>query len=115
MVGEPHAPHDVTEIPEAEVVERRGLSLVWLIPAVAAAIALWLGYTTIQGQGPLVTITFKDAEGIEVGKTKVKYKDVDVGLVEDLAISEDLSRVLVTARMIKGAAPYMNDGTEFWI
>ena len=115
MVGEPHAPHDVTEIPEAEVAERRGFSLVWLIPAVAAAIALWLGYTTIQGQGPLVTITFKDAEGIEVGKTKVKYKDVDVGLVEDLAISEDLSRVLVTARMVKGAAPYMNDGTEFWI
>jgi paraquat-inducible protein B len=115
MLGDPRAAPEVTEVPEAAAVERRGFSLIWLIPAVAGAVALWLGYTTIRDQGPLITVTFEDAEGLEAGTTKVKYKEVEVGLVEDIAISEDLSHVVVTARMVKNAAPYMNDGTEFWI
>jgi paraquat-inducible protein B len=115
MLGDRRSPPDTLDVPEAEVVERRGFSLVWLIPVVAAAIALWLGYTTIQNQGPLVTITFEDAEGLEAGKTKVKYKEVEVGLVEHVAISDDLSHVIVTARMDKSAESYMTDGTQFWI
>jgi paraquat-inducible protein B len=115
MLGDRRSPPDTLDVPEAEVVERRGFSLVWLIPVVAAAIALWLGYTTIQGQGPLVTITFEDAEGLEAGKTQVKYKDVQVGLVERVAISDDLSHVIATARMEKSAESYMTDGTQFWI
>jgi paraquat-inducible protein B len=106
---------DASEVPEVEVAERRGLSVVWLIPLVAGAIAIWLGYSTLRDQGPLVTITFDDAEGLEAGKTKVKYKEVEVGLVEDVAISADLSQIVVTARMHKEAAPYMNHGTRFWI
>ena len=106
---------DAIDLPEVEIAKRRGPSIVWLIPAVAAAVALWLGYTTLQDQGPMVTITFEDGEGLEAGKTKIKYKDVEVGVVEDVAISEDLSRIVVTAEMVKHAAPYMNDGTRFWI
>ena len=53
--------------------------------------------------------------GLEAGKTKIKYKEVEVGLVEHIAISDDLSHIVVTARMVKEAEPYMNDGTEFWI
>ena len=108
-------PIETSEVPEVEVAERRGLSIVWLIPLVAGAIALWLGYTTWRDQGPTITITFENAEGLEAGKTKVKYKDVEVGLVEDIAISQDLSQIIVTARMHKEAAPYMNAGTRFWI
>jgi paraquat-inducible protein B len=106
---------EVIDLPEVEVAERRGPSIVWLIPAVALAIALWLGYTTLQDRGPTVTITFEDAEGLEVGKTKIKYKDVEVGVVEDIAISDDLSQIVVTAEMVKNAEPYMNEGTRFWI
>ena len=108
-------PIETSEVPEVEVAERRGLSIVWLIPLVAGAIALWLGYSTWRDQGPTITISFENAEGLEAGKTKVKYKDVEVGLVEDIAISQDLSQIIVTARMHKEAAPYMNAGTRFWI
>ena len=48
MLGDRPSPPELTDVPEAEVAERRGFSLVWLIPAVAAAIALWLGYATLQ-------------------------------------------------------------------
>src|SRR5687767_275444 len=120
MLGSPRsAPEtpapEAIDLPEVEVARRRGPSIVWLIPAVALAVALWLGYRTLQDQGPTVTITFEDAEGLEVGKTKVKYKEVEVGVVEAIAISEDLSQVVVTAAMVKNAEPYMNEGTRFWI
>jgi paraquat-inducible protein B len=103
------------ELPEVEVKQRRGISLVWLIPLVAAAIAIWLGYTTLQEKGPTITITFDNAEGLEAGKTQVKYRNVEVGLVDSVALSEDLSHIVVTASLDKSMAGHMNEGTQFWI
>ncbi|HRY24924.1 MAG TPA: Paraquat-inducible protein B, partial [Geminicoccaceae bacterium] len=70
--------------PIAEPVLRksRGFSLVWIVPIVAAAVGIWLAVTTVMNRGPLVSVTFVTAEGLEAGKTKVKYRDVDVGTVE---------------------------------
>ena len=115
MFGNRQPPTDLEDVPEVEVAARRGISIVWLIPLVAGAIAIWLGYTTLQEKGPTITITFANAEGLEAGKTKVKYKDVDVGLVDTVTISEDLSRIIVTASMAKGSDHYLNEGTKFWI
>jgi paraquat-inducible protein B len=101
--------------PEAALARRRGISLVWLIPLVAGAIALWLGYAALQERGPTITITFKSAEGLEAGKTRVKYKDVEVGLVEAVTLSPDLERIDVTARMQREIAPHLTESTRFWI
>ena len=90
------------ELPEVAVAQRRGISIVWLIPLVAGAIAVWLGVTTIMEQGPTVTITFQTGEGLVAGKTKVKYRDVEVGLVEEVTISQDAQTIIVTASMAKG-------------
>jgi paraquat-inducible protein B len=115
MLGNRQPPTDLDDVPEVEVAARRGISIVWLIPLVAGAIAIWLGYTTLQEKGPTITITFANAEGLEAGKTKVKYKDVEVGLVDTVAISDDLKRIVVTASMVKGTDHFLNDGTKFWI
>src|SRR4051812_45304352 len=85
--------------PGAPVRRSRGFSLIWLIPLVAAVIAGWLTWTTWANEGPRVRITFESAEGLEAGKTKIKYRDVDVGTVESIKISPDLKGVVVTARM----------------
>ena len=82
------------ELPEVEVKKRRGISLVWLIPLVAGAIAIWLAYTTLQEKGPQITVMFDNAEGLEAGKTQVKYRNVEVGLVDEVALSEDLSHIV---------------------
>jgi paraquat-inducible protein B len=103
------------ELPEVEVRKRRGISLVWLIPLVAGAIAIWLGYTTLREKGPTITVAFEDAEGLEAGKTRVKYRDVEVGLVDQVALSEDLSHIVVTASLDRSVAPHMRAGTRFWI
>jgi paraquat-inducible protein B len=108
-----HAPQAV---PPAPIVHRRaGLSLVWLIPLLTALIGGWLIYKTLADKGPALTVSFKHAEGIEVGKTRIKYKSLDIGVVEGLRFSEDFARVLVLARLNKEAAPFLRRGTRFWV
>ena len=100
----------------APVVRRRsGPSLVWLIPLLTALIGGWLIYKTLSDKGPALSITFKHAEGIEVGKTRIKYKSLDIGVVEGLRFSEDFARVVVVARLNKEAAPFLRRGTRFWV
>ena len=100
MLKDPSA-LDRGELPEVEVKKRRGISLVWLIPLVAGAIAIWLAYTTLQEKGPQITVVFDNAEGLEAGKTQVKYRNVEVGLVDEVALSDDLSHIVVTASLDK--------------
>ena len=115
MLNEQSSVLESGELPEVEVKRRRGISLVWLIPLVAGAIAIWLGYTTLQEKGPTITVVFDDAEGLEAGKTRVKYRDVEVGLVDEVVLSEDLSHIVVTASLDKTMATHMKEGTRFWI
>jgi paraquat-inducible protein B len=103
--------------PEAIVKTKKSFSfsLVWLVPLVAALIGGWLVYKAFSEKGPTITITFKTAEGLEAGKTKIKYKDVEVGQVESIDISEDLSHVIVTAEMGKRADKHLTENTRFWV
>ena len=97
----------------ATVRTRRGPSLVWIVPIVALLIGAWLGIKAIREQGPTITITFASAEGLEAGKTRIRYRDVEVGQVEAIGIAND--RVQVTARMLKATEPYLTDQTRFWV
>lgn len=93
----------------------RSLQLVWLIPLVAALVGGWLAVKSILDKGPTVTITFVTAEGLEKGKTKLRYKDVEIGLVTDVALAPDASRVLVTAELVKDAKKYLVEDARFWV
>lgn len=95
---------------------RRGrVSLVWIIPIVAALIGLSLVAQALWQRGPTITVTFATAEGIEPGKTKVKYKNVDIGDVTGLALSADHARVVATIDLAKDAAPFAVTGSRFWV
>ena len=103
------------EIPEAVVKPRKGISMVWFIPIVAAVIGAWVAYTSLSEIGPTITIAFESADGLVAGKTKIKYKDVDVGLVTDIQLEEDLENVQVTVEMNKGSEAYLTEKTRFWV
>ena len=82
--------------------ENAGISIVWLVPLVALAIGGWLVYKAVSEKGPIVTITFKSAAGLEAGKTKIKYKDVELGPGRfHRCWSEDISHVIVKAELVK--------------
>ena len=72
-------------------------SLVWLVPAVAALIGVWLAVHAIRQGGPTVTITFATAEGLEAHRTTIKYKSVNIGVIKSVDLLEDRSGVAVTA------------------
>ena len=116
MADAPHKP-EPPDIPEAAVEprSRRPIQLVWLIPLVAALVGGWLAVKAILEKGPVITITFNTAEGLEAGKTKIKYKDVEVGLVKSVTLTSDAKRVVATAELAKDAAPYLVDDTRFWV
>ena len=95
--------------------EKGGPSIVWLIPILTAVIGVWLIIHTLTDKGPLVTITFRTADGIEVNKTRVKYKSLDIGLVEGVRFSKDFSRVEVRARLGKEAGHFLRRDTRFWV
>jgi paraquat-inducible protein B len=115
MTDEPAGQDLQDDIPEAVVKQRTGISIVWIIPIVAALIGAWVAYKSFSETGPTILISFKDAEGLVAGKTKVKYKDVDVGQVESVDISDDLQHVLVTVQMHKDAKAYLTEKTRFWV
>ena len=106
---------ETQEIPQAVVHTRRQFSIVWLVPIVAMLIGGWLAYKGLSEKGPTVTISFESAEGLEAGKTKVKYKDVELGQVESIRFNADLSRVLITAELVKETEPFLTENTRFWV
>jgi paraquat-inducible protein B len=103
------------DLPDAVVRAKRSFSIVWVVPIVAILIGGWLAYKALSEKGPEITITFLTAEGLEAGKTKIKYKDVEVGQVEAITLSKDLASVVVTAELVPGAEPHLTDKTKFWV
>lgn len=104
-------------IPEAVLdrQSRRKSQLIWLIPIIAALIGLSLAIKSYMNRGPVITIAFKSGEGIEAGKTRIKYKDVQIGEVKGVTISKDRSQVIVTAELTRDAEGLLVDDTSFWI
>ncbi|MEX3985490.1 intermembrane transport protein PqiB [Paraburkholderia sp. EG287A] len=100
------------------VVSRHGgwrPSLVWLVPFIAALIGIGLVARSVLERGPDITISFRTAEGLEPGKTQVKYKDVEIGMVKTITLSKDLSHVLVEVQLTKQAEKFAVKGTRFWV
>lgn len=103
------------DIAEPKIRKRKWFSIVWLIPLVAAIAAGWMAYDALQQEGQTVTIRFNTAEGLIPGKTKIKFKDVEVGQVEAIKFSKDLAQVIVTAKMAKSMDRYLRSHTKFWV
>ncbi|QOT79413.1 intermembrane transport protein PqiB [Cupriavidus basilensis] len=90
-------------------------SLVWLIPLVAAVVGLSLLINTLASRGPEITVTFRTAEGLTPGKTPVRYKDVDIGLVKTARLAADRSHVIATIALSKDAETFAVADTRFWV
>jgi paraquat-inducible protein B len=63
----------------------------------------------------MITIEFTVAEGLAAGQTKILHRDVDVGTVQTVELTPDMSHVIVHARMTRQAADFLNEKTRFYI
>lgn len=113
-MAEPGSPNP---LPQATLVppKRFRISAIWIIPIVAALVALGIAFQHLVSEGPAIVVVFKSAEGIEAGKTFVKYKDVNIGQVTAVQLTEDYGKVEVTAKIARRAAGLMVEDATFWI
>ena len=90
-------------------------SLVWLIPVLAVAISGFLIWQNYAERGALVEISFDNASGITAGETQLRYRDVAVGVVEEVSFTETLDSVIVSVRVTETVAPYIDDDATFYV
>ena len=101
--------------PRVDRPRRLGLSLVWFVPIIALLVAGSLFVRTVILVGPRIDIEFATADGIEPGKTDVRYKEVVVGKVQTVSLRGDRKRVIVTVRLDRSAAGLAVKDTQFWV
>ncbi|RQS67908.1 MCE family protein [Burkholderia sp. Bp8963] len=111
------SPPDGPRPPDPVISSKSGWlpSLVWLVPLIAALIGIGLVIKSVRERGPEITISFHSAEGLEPGKTQVKYKDVEIGMVKTITLSKDLARVLVDVQLKKESEDFAVKGSRFWV
>ncbi|MFL9892840.1 PqiB family protein [Paraburkholderia sp. RL17-381-BIF-C] len=90
-------------------------SLIWLVPLISALIGIALVARSISEKGPVVTVSFNNADGMEAGKTKVKYKDVEIGSVQAITLTKNLQQVMVKIQLTREAEKFATQGTRFWV
>ncbi len=91
------------------------LSIVWIVPLIAVLAVLTIAAQSYLDRGPLITVSFENASGIQPGTTELRYRDVTVGLVEDVSFADGLDRVVVAIRIEKAVAPYVDASAQFWV
>ncbi|ARP93813.1 PqiB family protein [Bordetella genomosp. 13] len=119
-MAEPADPRDGSDaqpLPEAVAVPRSRwrMQAVWLVPLVAVLIGGWLVVKAVLEKGPTITISFASGEGLEAGKTKVKFKNVDIGVINTVDLSPDYKSVVATAELAKSASNLLVKDTRFWV
>lgn len=113
------APQDLhgQDLPDAKMVPRlrSPISLIWIVPLVAVLIGIGLAVQAVLQRGPEIELQFASADGLEANKTKLKYKDVAIGTVTEVALAEDRRSVKVVVLMDKQAAPLLVEDSRFWV
>ena len=110
-------PLPAPQLPAPTVERRRDWlpSLIWLIPIVAALVGITLVAKLLLNRGPEITLSFMSAEGLEAGKTAVKYKEVQIGTVQGITLAPDRLTVDVTVQLKKEASSFIAEDTRFWV
>ncbi|WP_410015878.1 intermembrane transport protein PqiB [Sodalis sp. RH24] len=99
----------------AQVEKIKRWSPVWIIPIVTVLIGAWILYYHFSHQGKVITLTTTSAEGIEAGKTAIKSRSVDVGMVESVVLSDNLQQVEIKARINNGMEKLLRRDSAFWV
>lgn len=97
------------DLSEASVRTPSRFHLIWLVPIVAAGLAIYLGWKTLSSEGPLISVTFHSGQGLTAGQTKVMHKAVAIGIVESVQLSADFQQVVARVRMDQKTTALLTD------
>ncbi|MEP5764659.1 MAG: intermembrane transport protein PqiB [Halieaceae bacterium] len=100
---------------QPEIRKGKSFNAIWVIPILAVVLGVWMVAHTWMTEGPEIMISFDTAEGLTAGKTKVKYRNVEMGVVQEVILSDDFQGVLAKVKMERQALPLLRDDTRFWV
>lgn len=100
---------------EADIAPGRKFSGIWLIPILALVLGIYMVVNNLMNEGPEIEIAFKTADGLEQGKTKVKYRSVDMGTVQSVRLNDNFDGVIATIKLDRQALPLLREDTRFWV
>lgn len=99
----------------SKLVKKKKISLYWLVPILALIITSILIWQNTFNKGKLIELYMDDASGIEVGKTLVKLRSVNVGIVENITLSHDFKGAIAQIRMNPDTDELLNEDSLFWV
>ncbi len=91
------------------------VSLIWILPAVVILAGIFVVIHEKLAQGTTIEIRFHNAEDLEANRTKIRYKEVEIGEVRDIHVSKDRKSVIVTAVVQRDDSEYLVQDTRFWV
>src|SRR5271170_5165752 len=103
------------DLPQAKIKKQSRISMVWIVPLIAAIVGVWLVFKYVRQMGPVISIQFNNGNEIEANQTTLKYRGVRVGNVLSVQLTKDARHVEVQARLDKSAESLARDGSVFWI
>ncbi len=100
---------------EADISQSRKFSGIWIVPLLALVLGIYMVIDNWMNEGPEIEIAFTTADGLEQGKTKVKYRDVDMGTVQEVRLNNKFDGVIVRVKLDRQALPLLRTDTRFWV
>jgi paraquat-inducible protein B len=100
---------------QAKVSQRKKISSIWFIPLLALVLGLYMVIHNWMTEGPEIKIAFKTASGLEQGKTKIKYRNVNMGVVDEVRLNDKFDGVIAKVKLDRQALPLLREDTRFWV
>ena len=93
----------------------KNISSVWLVPIVAVFIGFVMIVRYYSNLGETIYLYSSSANGIEAGKTVIKFRDVTIGKVTRVSLDDKYDKVIITAMINKDANNLLVSDASFAI
>ena len=106
---------DKLRFSQVEQRPKGNFSIIWIIPLLALSIGGWMLYQQWLNKDIVTTITFNHANGLEPGRTKIKSRDVDIGVLTAVHFNDDRTKIIAQVAIKKEMGDFLRQDTKFWV
>ncbi|MBH0025843.1 intermembrane transport protein PqiB [Pseudoalteromonas sp. SWN29] len=99
----------------AEITKEPKISAIWIIPAIALLVGMWMLYQYQANKGPTIFIEMPQAEGIIAGKTEIKVRSVKIGQIDHVRLSDTQDSVIARAQIDKNYNNLLTNDAKIWV
>ncbi len=108
------------DIPNVQISEGKPslserLSFIWIIPLLALMVAAGVAWQSYSKLGRVIEVSFPNGAGLSPNTTELRFRDIAVGVVESVGLSDGLETVVAQIRLEKDIDRYVDENAQFWV